>query len=431
MNPMLNDDGDQRIHEQRLGGTQRSLVRAVIGLAAFSLAFFGAHGLTRSAHPSNASTAASYLMLFMSLALILISVRWLRPRPSRPNTFSRLRRRIGVVSHFGGVLAFLVMIAVALFRLGLRVTADTVFHIASVSKTVTGSAMMMLWQDGAFKLDDPVAPHLDFRVANPKFPDMPITFRHLFTHTSSISNALYDKLDFTVKVPPVLHDFLAGYLSPGGQWFDPDKSYSAAKPGMEYSYSDVGVALLGYLAGRVNRDPLDVLTQKRLFGPLGLRNTAWRYAGIADNRLALPYSFENAHYHQLPKQTYPDWPAGLLCTSANDFAKFLEIYTQGGSVGGRNFFEPKTIATMLTPDPVLPSKDHPDARQGLIWQLRSIKGSSVALHSGRDPGAATIAVFGIDRPIGALAFANIAPDEDRAPFTREIIERLLDKAGSA
>jgi uncharacterized membrane protein YgdD (TMEM256/DUF423 family) len=120
MNPMLNDDGDQRIHEQRLGGTQRSLVRAVIGLAAFSLAFFGAHGLTRSAHPSNASTAASYLMLFMSLALILISVRWLRPRPSRPNTFSRLRRRIGVVSHFGGVLAFLVMIAVALFRLGLH-----------------------------------------------------------------------------------------------------------------------------------------------------------------------------------------------------------------------------------------------------------------------------------------------------------------------
>jgi hypothetical protein len=119
MKPMLNEDGDPRNHEQRLGN-HRSLVRVVFQLAAVLLAFFGAFGLRLSAHPSNASTASSYLMLLMSLALILISVRWLRPRPSRPNTFSRLRRRIGVVSHFGGVLVFLVMFALALFRIDLH-----------------------------------------------------------------------------------------------------------------------------------------------------------------------------------------------------------------------------------------------------------------------------------------------------------------------
>ena len=312
-----------------------------------------------------------------------------------------------------------------------RVTADTVFQIASVSKTVTATAMMMLWQDGAFKLDDPVAPHLDFSVTHPKFPDVPITFRHLFTHTSGISDAVYDDLDFTGKTPPPLRDFLSGYLAPGGQWYDAAKSYSNAKPGTQWSYSNVGAALLGYLAGRVNGDPLDAVTRQRVFVPLGMRNTAWRYAGIVDNQLAWPYGFENAHYKRLAKQTYPDWPAGLLCTSANDFAKFLEIYTQDGSVGGRSYLKPQTIATMLTPDPVLPSSDHPEVHQGLIWQLRPWKGKKIALHPGGDPGAATVAAFDPDKHIGALAFANITPNASFTPFQREVVSRLLDKAAAA
>ena len=64
------------------------------------------------------------------------------------------------------------------------VSPDTAFHIASVSKTVTGAAMMMLWQEGHFQLDDPIATHLDFPVVSPAFPGTAITFRHLFTHSS-------------------------------------------------------------------------------------------------------------------------------------------------------------------------------------------------------------------------------------------------------
>ena len=219
-----------------------------------------------------------------------------------------------------------------------RVTADSVFQIASVSKTVTGLAMMMLWEDGRFRLDDPVGPHLDFAVSHPKFPDVPITFRHLFTHTSGISDALYDTLEFTDATTPFLRAFLTSYLSPGGTLYDADKCYSSAKPGTAWSYSNVAVALLGYLASRMGRrEPVDAITGTRLFAPLGLRNTAWRYAGIGDERLALPYEFKDARFHRLPRETYPDWPAGLLCTSANDFAKILAIYTQDGSLGGQRF----------------------------------------------------------------------------------------------
>jgi CubicO group peptidase (beta-lactamase class C family) len=312
-----------------------------------------------------------------------------------------------------------------------RVTADTPFQIASVSKTVTATAMMMLWQDGCFRLDDPIAPHLDFTVAHPKFPDVPITFRHLFTHTSGISDGVYDALEFTQATTPPLRDFLASYLSAGGYLFDPAKSYLAGKPGTEWSYSNVAVALLGYLAGRVNRDPLDVVTQARLFAPLGLRNTAWRYAGIADERLALPYEFANARFHKLPHATYPDWPAGLLCTSANDFARFLAIYTQDGSAQGRSFLKPETIATMFAPDPVLPSKDHPEIRQGLIWRLRPWRNDHVASHNGGDAGAATVVAIDRDRQTAALAFANVSESHSFPAFQKDVIERLLERAAAA
>jgi CubicO group peptidase (beta-lactamase class C family) len=312
-----------------------------------------------------------------------------------------------------------------------RVTPDSVFQIASVGKTVTGLAMMMLWEDERFRLDDPVAPHLDFTVAHPKFPGTPITFRHLFTHTSGISDAVYDTLEFTDATTPSLRDFLAGCLSPGGHLYDADKSYSAAQPGTTWSYSNVAVALLGYLAQRVGPEPLDSVTRNRLFVPLGLRNTAWRYEGFSGAQLALPYEFKDARFHRLPRETYPDWPAGLLCTSANDFAKILAIYTQDGMLDGRRFVKPQTLGAMFSPDPVLPAKDHPEIHQGLIWRLREWSGDHVASHNGGDAGAATVAVIDRDRQTAALAFANISQSHSFPLFQKEAAERLLEKARGA
>ena len=312
-----------------------------------------------------------------------------------------------------------------------RVTADSVFQIASVSKTVTATAMMMQWQEGRFRLDDPVAPLLDFPLRHPKFPDVPVTFRHLFTHTSGISDVVYDDLDFTGQTPPPLRDFLAGYLAPGGHWYSADKSWSGAKPGSQWSYSNVAVALLGYLAGRVGPEPLDVFTQKHLFAPLGMHNTAWRYEGIDDSRLALPYKFAQSHYQRLPRESYPDWPAGLLCSSANDFAKFLRIYTEHGRVDGQTYLKPETLRIMLAPDPVVLEPARPDNRQALIWHLIDRNGAHLAGHHGGDAGAATVAMFDFERHIAVLAFANITPERKFGPFQNEVTFRLLDRARAA
>jgi CubicO group peptidase (beta-lactamase class C family) len=293
-----------------------------------------------------------------------------------------------------------------------RVTADTIFQIASVSKTVTATALMLLWQAGAFKLDDPIAPYLDFKVVNPKFADASITFRHLFTHTSSISDTMYDDMDFSAGDLPSLRDFLARYLGA-------PKAYADTKPAAAWSYSNVGAALLGYLGERLSGKPFDVLTRERIFAPLGMHSTSWRYEGVSDARLAQPYEFDATHFKRLPRARYPDWPAGLLCTSANDFAKFLAGYTHAA------LLKRETIALMFTPDPIAMTANG-SIRQGLIWELAN--GGAIALHSGGDPGAAGLAVIDIGHNSAALAVANVSPSKDVMNLQKDVVHRLLTRA---
>jgi CubicO group peptidase (beta-lactamase class C family) len=164
------------------------------------------------------------------------------------------------------------------------VTADSAFHMASVSKLVTATAMMQLQEVGLYQLDNPIGPHLDFKVVNPNFPDRPITFRHLYMHISSISDEIEDATSaFQVAGDPTLplQEFLAGYLSPGGQWYDPKKTFTDAAPGTSWQYSNVGIGLLGYLAERVGTMSLDPLTKRRMFDPLQMHNTTTRASALS------------------------------------------------------------------------------------------------------------------------------------------------------
>jgi CubicO group peptidase (beta-lactamase class C family) len=91
------------------------------------------------------------------------------------------------------------------------VTDSTLFYIASVSKTVTATALMQLWEQGLFNLDDDVNDYLPFPVRNPNHPNVPITFRMLLTHTSGImenNNVLNSSLTWGEDSPIPLDTFL-------------------------------------------------------------------------------------------------------------------------------------------------------------------------------------------------------------------------------
>lgn len=309
------------------------------------------------------------------------------------------------------------------------VTADSAFHMASVSKLVTATAMMQLLEVGFYKLDDPIGPYLDFEVVNPKFPDRPITFRHLYAHTSSISDEVEDATsDFQVAGDPTLslEEFLKGYLPPGGRWYDPKKTFTEAPPGGVWKYSNVGIGLLGYLAGRVGTVSLDPLTKQRLFDPLQMHNTSWKISGI-HKQLVKPYEYAGDEFKELPPTGYPDWPAGMLRTSPRDFARFLTIFTNEGRVDGRQYLKKETLRTFLDAAPI-PTVTGVSYQQGLVWEIRGTGEDVIVEHAGIDPGTTTLASVKPNKGTAVLVFANVTGHKELGRFMREVVERLHNRS---
>jgi CubicO group peptidase (beta-lactamase class C family) len=315
------------------------------------------------------------------------------------------------------------------------VTPDTAFHIASVSKVVTGWALLRLLEQGKYQLDEPIGPYLDFAVQHPRFAAVPITFWQLFTHTSGISDARYEQTAaFSTAGDPTLplRDFLTGYLAPGGQWYSETECYTAAQPGQQWQYSNVAVALLGYLAGRVGPTPLETLTPQQLFTPLGTRHTAWKIAAIQPEHLARPYEWAEGQLRALPPTGYPDWPAGSLRSSARDFALLLEVLTNEGRRKQYQYLTPATLHAFLAPQPgITVAPGNASIQQALIWLRREVNGTQLASHSGGDPGADSVVCLNLAQRTGVLVFANATGNADFRAFQKEVVLRLLEQARKA
>ena len=109
------------------------------------------------------------------------------------------------------------------------VTKQTLFDIASCSKTLTAAALMQLYAEGKFKMDEDINSYLDFKVLNPNYPRTPITFRQLLRHRSSID----DNVDYLSQFWSVnkgdptipLNVFLKNYFSPQGTHYDKEKNF--------------------------------------------------------------------------------------------------------------------------------------------------------------------------------------------------------------
>ncbi|MCD4699789.1 MAG: beta-lactamase family protein, partial [Phycisphaerae bacterium] len=120
---------------------------------------------------------------------------------------------------------------------------QTLFMLASISKVVTATAIMQLWEDGLFGLDDDVSAYLPFTVTNPNVPGVPITFRMLLTHSSSIRDNWGVMPYYDGDSPLPLGEYLADYLVPGGAFYSANSFYNW-EPGTDWFYCNNGFALV-------------------------------------------------------------------------------------------------------------------------------------------------------------------------------------------
>lgn len=306
------------------------------------------------------------------------------------------------------------------------VTADTMFHIASVTKTVTATAIMRLAQAGKLDLDRPVAPHLGFPLTNPHHPGAQVTFRHLLTHTSGISDARYYEIDFRRRGADAslpLGELLKGYLVPSGQYYSADGCYAAA-PGAAWGYSNVGFGLLGYLASRIGAEDMREQARRDIFAPLGMRHTSWTLAGTPDALRATPYDLVDGVVTAVEPVGFPDWSAGMLRSSIADLTRFAGTSANGGKSGAARILSTASQAQMLAMNTPagLPAWL---TGQGLGWQASNLDGVSRPNHWGGDPGVFAAAYLDAASRTAVVVLTNLSATDDSKAALKAIAARLL------
>jgi CubicO group peptidase (beta-lactamase class C family) len=234
-----------------------------------------------------------------------------------------------------------------------KYTENTVQHIASVSKTLIGIALMKAQEMGKLNLDDPIQDYLPFNVINPNYPKEGITIRQLATHTSSIADTdeqymakawiLTKDQDLTnistdypaqrlnpfeMNVP--MEDYLKGYLEITGQFYQAD-NYLNFKPGERYEYSNIGATLCALVIEKSTGQSYDKFTKEHILDPLGMNATGWSLEDIDINKHSRLYRNDNTILPFYTAITYPD---GMLISSSSDIAKYLTELIKGFSGEG-------------------------------------------------------------------------------------------------
>ncbi|MFL1405976.1 serine hydrolase domain-containing protein [Marinobacter sp. M1N3S26] len=244
---------------------------------------------------------------------------------------------------------------------------DTLFRIYSMTKPVTSIAMMQLYEQGRFLLDDPVHKyipswkHLGVYDSGiyPNFVTRPavttMTIRDLFTHMSGLTygflfrsnvDAAYRALKLDGGKDLTL-DRLVEHLAEMPLEFD---------PGTAWNYS-VATDVLGYLVQKLSGQPLDDYFREHIFGPLGMSDTGFRVRDDQVDRFAACYLYqpggtmklqddpETSRYRQ--PASFLSGGAGLVST-VDDYFRFAQALCQGGALDGQRIIGRKTLEFMRT-----------------------------------------------------------------------------------
>lgn len=167
-------------------------------------------------------------------------------------------------------------------------TIETQQYIASVSKTVIGVALMKAQEMKLLDIDAPINQYLPFEVKNPDYADVPITLRHLATHTSSLdyNEAVVEALYIPeIEKNVSLEEFMIGYFQNDAYG---KVTFGDYAPGSTWNYSNIGSGLAAYILERQANMSFADFTQQNIFDPLKMNNSHW-FEGQSDSLLHTRY----------------------------------------------------------------------------------------------------------------------------------------------
>ena len=250
---------------------------------------------------------------------------------------------------------------------GSEMSEDVIFRIYSMTKPITGVALMILYEEGKFRLSDPVHRYIpEFEglvVAREDGPngqpitepaDHAMTIRELMAHTAGLSYGIFSD----TQVDAMYRE--AGVI------VDPDQTLKGMiealseipllyQPGSRWHYS-VAVDVQGYLVEVLSGQPFDEFLNERLFGPLGMNDTAFYVSEDKADRFAQVYTHDEdgnlmAQEGFGGRRSYLDPPAHLsggggLVSTTMDYMRFSQMLLNGGGLDGVRVLAPSTVRLM-------------------------------------------------------------------------------------
>lgn len=279
---------------------------------------------------------------------------------------------------------------------------DHVFWIASMTKSISATAIMTLVDEGKLSLDEPASKWLpelgEVKMQDGSAPSRPITLRDLMSHTSGLA------------FPPRKAD--DGAQSLKGYTLALVKAPLAFEPGADYEYG-FGITVAGRIAEIVSGKPFDIFLQERLLDPLGMQDTTFHPDERLRARIAKSYKTVEegeglvAAYNPFVTSDATvrrmTEPSGGLFSTASDLAKFYEMIRNGGVHEGKRLVSEAAIAEMTKPH----TAGGKAQNYGLGWQCNLPEkaivpgfsvdsfghGGAYATHGWIDPGRRLVAIF--------------------------------------
>jgi CubicO group peptidase (beta-lactamase class C family) len=338
-----------------------------------------------------------------------------------------------VIVHHRGRVVFEDCVGVMDLETGRPLREDAIFRIYSLTKPVACAALMTLFDEGKFLLDDPLAKFIpsfqEMRVVGPgndlsnTVPaEVPITIRHLLTHTSGLAYGVglgpLEELACQSGHFDIPHLVLIHPLEKIAEIFS--SLPLAFQPGAAYSYS-ISHDLVGYLVSLISGQPFDEYLQERFFKPLGMVDTGFWVPPEKLHRLVSLYSI-NAESQLVRVEAakgsvfarpdaVPSGGGGLVSTRP-DYLLFVLMLLNGGELDGVRVINPRTVSLIasnqLTPAQMAAltpmSFDKPGYGYGF--------GVSVIMDRAKAGTLASNGTFGWSGAAGTTMF--IDPQEDLA-----------------
>lgn len=282
-------------------------------------------------------------------------------------------------------------------------TDNSIFRIASISKSFTATSIMQLVEAGKLSLDDDFSKLVGFQVRNPKFPNTVITLRMIMSHTSSVNDSQgYFSLD--VIDPAKNKDFA--------------KCYNDYEPGKGYAYCNLNFNMTGAVIEKTAGERFDLYVKHHILDPLGLYGgycvdsldksrfvTLYEYNTDSLKLIAATAAYnprsEEIKNHVLGVTTPIFSPTGGMKISATDLAKYMIMHSQKGKYKGVRIISENSATQMQT-------KLSDEEGYGLALETteKLIPGEVMCGHTGSAYGLYSAMFFNAQKDFGIVVISN-------------------------